>query len=545
MKKILSLVLALAMVLMVGAAFADPAATPTLPTANVSITNMVVGDEVSLYKIIKWDTTTSNWAFDGITVASPYETVDKLVTALNSNSPAAAVMAVASAVKTAATAETSPKTAVNTVTLDGTTYTYNAEVGSYLALVKGADGYAYNPMILSVNFTNPTTGAGSTIDANTAVYGTTVVAKKQNVTLTKEVNTAATGYSDVTAPADQKKGVAVGDTIPFIVRTVTPNYGANYTNPVFTITDTLSTGLTMTDAQQTAIVVKNNGSTLSAKENDEDTVYDYTIVPSASGYTITFSAAYLHSVKPNTDVTVEYTATVNAKAVMHNVEQYDNDVNLVYSNSPDTTDNSLHDETHHYTFSIDASLLGGQGGDEVTKELVKIEMDNNGNPIYAWETSDTTTWSSITPLQGATFTLTRSDGEVYNATSDANGYLHFTGLDAATYTLAETSAPAGYKFSTAGIPVVISATYNSDQTLASYTITVDGNKTSTYTATNSGGWTSTTTIDDEADTTGIVNERGVTLPSTGGIGTTIFYIVGGLLVIGAAVILVARRKAHD
>ena len=42
-----------------------------------------------------------------------------------------------------------------------------------------------------------------------------------------------------------------------------------------------------------------------------------------------------------------------------------------------------------------------------------------------------------------------------------------------------------------------------------------------------------------------VNICGVELPSTGGIGTTIFYVLGGLLVVGAAVILVARRKAHD
>ena len=43
----------------------------------------------------------------------------------------------------------------------------------------------------------------------------------------------------------------------------------------------------------------------------------------------------------------------------------------------------------------------------------------------------------------------------------------------------------------------------------------------------------------------VINNSGTTLPSTGGIGTTIFYILGGLLVVGAAVILVARRKAHD
>lgn len=520
MKKLISLVLTLAMIMMVGAAFAEAPAS-TLPTAEVSITNMVVGDQVSLYKIIKWDTAASNWAFNGITVTG-YDTVEALVTALQGSNSSAAMTALAAAVGT--------QQLVETTELTSTTYAKTVEVGSYLALVKGADGYTYNPMVLSVNFADPTTGAGSTINADTAVTGTTTVAKKQQVTLEKEVNTT-----------DKKQDVAVGDTVDFIVRTVTPNYGENYTSPVFKITDTLSTGIEMTEAQQAAIVVKNGaGETLEAGADK-----DYTITATASGYEINFTAAYLHEVKTNTAITVEYSATINAKAVMHNVEQYDNDVTLEFSNSPSTTDDSLHDETKHYTFSIDASLLGGQGGDDVTKELVKVGVDAaTGEVITKWETSDKTTWESISPLQGATFTLV-GNGHTYYATSDAKGYLNFTGLDAGEYTLTETSAPAGYKFSTAGVPVVISATYNTDGTLNTYTITINNNATSTYTATNNGGWTSTTTINEEADTTGIINEKGVTLPSTGGIGTTIFYVLGGLLIVGAAIILVARRKADE
>jgi len=523
MKKIISLVLALAMVALCVSALADDLtpATSALPRADIQITNLESGDTVKLYKIAKWDTTASDWAFDGTFSINGYDTVDDLVAAIN-NDGSATSAAIANAIGSKATENE------GTANTSGV-YTYNAEVGMYLALVTTTTANVYNPMILSVNFTNPTTGEGGTVDATSAASGTNAKVKKTHVTLEKEVKTE-----------DKKQDVAVGDTVDFIVRTVTPNYGDNYQNPVFRITDTLSTGIEMTDAQQDAIVVKNGAGDTLVEGDDKD----YTITASSSGYEISFTATYLHAVKANTAITVEYSATVNAKAVMHNVEEYVNDVDLEFSNSPTTTDDSLHDDTKHYTFSIDASLLGSAGGDEVTKELVKIAKDNNGDPIYAWETSDTTTWRTINPLQGAEFTLVGND-HTYTATSDPNGYLNFTGLDVGEYVLTEISAPAGYKFSTTGVPVVISATYNTDGTLATYSITVDSNKTSTYTATNAGEWTSTTTINDTAKTTGIVNEEGVTLPSTGGIGTTIFYILGGLLVVGAAVILVARRKAQD
>lgn len=531
MKKILALVLALAMILMVGAVYAD-GETPTLPKADISISNLETNDEVTLYKIIKWnpDKTDANgkaapdWDFNGITVTG-YDTVEALVAALNGTDATAAMTALVNAVS-------DTQKVVNAQKVTGTSFTYNAEVGSYLALVKAAGATMYNPMVLSVNFTNPTTGAGGTLDADTAVTGSNGIAKKQPVTVNKEVE-----------GDDEKHDVAVGDTVPFLVHTQTPNYGSNYTDPVFTITDTLSEGLTLTADQQTAIEVVVDG-TDPVEKLVKGT--DYTITPSTTGYTINFTKSYLLKAKANTAVTVKYTATVNEKAeVMHNVEQYDNDVDIVFSNSPSTTDSSLHDETHHYTFSIDASLLGSAGGDDITKELVKIGVDEDTNEVItSWKTGNATSWTEITPLQGAAFTLT-GNGHTYEATSDGNGYLNFTGLDVGEYTLTEISAPAGYKFSTAGVPVVISATYNTDGTLNTYTIKINNTATSTYTATNEGGWTSSTTINNDADTTGIINEKGVTLPSTGGIGTTIFYILGGLLVIGAAVVLVARRKAHD
>ncbi|MGC4018058.1 MAG: LPXTG cell wall anchor domain-containing protein [Muricomes sp.] len=104
--------------------------------------------------------------------------------------------------------------------------------------------------------------------------------------------------------------------------------------------------------------------------------------------------------------------------------------------------------------------------------------------------------------------------------------------------------PDGYTLNTKEYPVVISATYNEDGTLNSYTITIDGNATSTYTATYEG---ETKVIEKtEIGSTGIVNTKLSELPSTGGIGTYIFTI-GGIVLMGAAAgfyFLSRRRKAE-
>jgi len=540
MKKILSLVLALAMILTLGAAFAgdtepetDTPETPaainwaSTPTGTVSISNLEVGDTVSLYKFIGWNADKSDWDF--VVPVTGYTKVEDLVAALNGENASAAMTAIVNAVASA--------DPVNTpAALTGNSFSANVAVGSYIALTTTSSANVYNPMVLSVNFADPETAANGTVDASTATTGESGVAKKQPVTLEKEVNSE-----------DKKSDIAAGDTIPFKVTTVTPNYGTNYTDPYFVLTDTLSTGLEMTTAQQSAISVKTGETALSAKENAEDTEYDYELAATANGYTITFSKAYLNKVKANTTVTIEYEATVTKDAEFHQVDEFENEVTAEFSNKPTGEHGSLTDDTHHYTFSIDAKLFGSSSGDDITKELKKIAKDANGEVITAWETTSQNSWTKEEALQGAHFELRQGTTVVKSADSGADGRLTFEGLDAGEYTLYETSAPAGYKFNTEGIPVKIEATYDTEGLLTEYSITINGENTSTYSVTTVNEHISTVTLKDEpvAKTTGLINEPGVTLPSTGGIGTTIFYVLGGLLVVGAAIVLVARRKEHD
>ena len=116
----------------------------------------------------------------------------------------------------------------------------------------------------------------------------------------------------------------------------------------------------------------------------------------------------------------------------------------------------------------------------------------------------------------------------------------FSGLDDGYYRLTETKAPEGYNKLESPIEFTISATHDensSDPKLTDLT----GNVTS-------GEATFTSSLTGETDgslTTNVVNESGSTLPSTGGIGTTIFYVVGGILMVGAAILLITKKRAEN
>lgn len=196
-------------------------------------------------------------------------------------------------------------------------------------------------------------------------------------------------------------------------------------------------------------------------------------------------------------------------------------------------------------------------GEEVSHELTKIGP------------SDKTTTKEA-PLGGAVFTLTKLDDNdnptttTYTATSTTasdtvrGGQLTFKGLDAGKYTLVETSAPEGYSVDSTVHTVEIKAEYNEDKTLKSYSVIID-NKDATHPGTtfkyekNSDGKIEITEPDNDNDgiiddTVKLKNTPISELPSTGGIGTTLFTI-GGVALMAVAVALLAvimkKRKMAE
>lgn len=527
MKKILSLVLALAMILTLGAAFAaEPtefaggAFTGTAET-TISATNLDSGDKVYYIQLLEW-----NGANDGSANPAAADAW-KLTTAGQTAGITIEELLNGITATEAATIATNLVSVTGTeMTTSDTTATATVSTGLYyLRAVATADDTIYNPAFVSADYYE---GGNSVSFAGN--IGSSAVVKKSSVDFDKKVN-----------ETDEYKwnDVKPGDVIPYKITTKIPAYGANYDDAKFEVTDTFSTGLEL-DGD---ITVKYGETTVTASNDD------VTITPKEdkSGFTVTFKKSYLLAITRNvTSVEITYSGKVTSAAPA-NVNPLDNTADLVFTNKPGETKDK-HDITRHYTFSIDANALGKDS--LITRELMKIGLDQNGDPITG-VTKETVHENEVAPLAGASFTLTPvtpTTGTAKTIDSDSTGRIVFKGLDAGEYTLVENSAPSGYVRDSRTYTVKIIPTY--DETvkdlLKSYKVEFYLGETKVTTAnfTCTGGTKVTeSTLEDATQFIG--NTQGTELPSTGGIGTTIFYVLGGLLVVGAAIVLVARRKARD
>lgn len=441
-------------------------------------------------------------------------------------------------------------------------YAKTLNVGIYLILVTenaDKDMTAYNPMVASVYYSiegsgdnNVAIGGSVSAGDDFEVNGQAVFAKSMNPTITKEI------VSPLETP-DNKYGndTAIGDVIEFKVATSFPSYSDAYTEVEFDIVDTLSKGLSFTSENPVKSITVGGSPATTGK---------YTTKIEGQVMTISFNDSAYILENRGKEVVVQYTAALNSNAGF-NFDKNTNTVKAEYTNNPTTKEKGETEEkrTYHYTFGIDASINGI--GSEITKELLKTgEVITNG--VTTQE-----------PLNGAVFSLTKlgadgtETGTVYTTTSgegvgidkDAegnplpdndrkNGYLQFLGLDAGKYVLQETQAPDGYSLNPVKIPVEIKASYNTDGTLESYQILVDGKvveengteKDSKYTATYEKNTKNEIIVKPgnvNSDTQNIPNTRLISLPSTGGIGTTIFTIGGcAIMIIAAGLYFASRRK---
>lgn len=427
-------------------------------------------------------------------------------------------------------------------------FTANLTAGTWMVLVTGTVDEVYNPMIVSINYkteADDSTSSGSNnelqpgeVDANSnwGLSETVAYAKSTKPSIDKEIvgSTTAEGTSNTDASLNNKgNDVAVGDIVNYQIKTNIPSYSKQYTEVIVKISDTLSEGLTLNTES-----IKINGKAVDSNMGS--------LTSTASGFDFIINSDYALA-HGKDEVTVTYSATVNNQA-KKNFDPNTNTAKLVYSNDPSTKEKTKETEskTYTYTFSIGAALSASiQNYSQKINQIVKVDAD--GKVISTSKKESNVEADKVIEVKsGAEFTLTnKATGKAYTAVTGADGGLTFEGLDAGEYTLVETKAPAGFTLSNKEIPVVIAATYTTEGRLATLTITIDGEKTSTYTATYNKEGT-VDTISNTTVVTNVTNTKLSSLPSTGGMGTYLFTIIGVVVMAGAAgAFFISRRKGSE
>lgn len=542
MKKIMALLLGLVMAL---------AMCMTAFAADTSLTiNTTAGHTYKIYQILKGD-----------------------VSGLSDGKGTLANVEVGSSVTDAsATAEAIVNALMNKADgeLGNAAYAY-VKGGNEVATVTGtgsavtttlAEGY----YVVTDEYT--TTGSDSLSRYLVAVAGpTTMEPKTETPSIDKKiVDTDKNAAMDDNSKTDT---AAIGDTIEYEITGSVPNYDG-YTYYYYVVDDTLSKGLTL-DADSFAVKV---GDTTLTKGSD---YYVYT-TNNADG-TTNFRLAFENIKNYTVDaaISIKYNATVNEDAVI-GTDPNTNTAKLIYSNNPSQSDRG---DKEGVPGEPGGNVPTGETPDYITKTYVTqiklTKVDQDGNALNGAEFTLTGTNLTKVKFTTATNFTEAADGSYYKLKSGAytetaptdetadlyestttkytkttstnvveasgsgasanvkafvgdDGILYFTGLDKGTYTLTETTTPTGFN-------TIDPINFEIKGTIDGATATVGGNIT--WSSDNQNlTW-------NEASQTfeiTITNIAGKLLPSTGGIGTTIFYVAGTILVLGAAVLLITKKR---
>ncbi|MCC8196882.1 MAG: isopeptide-forming domain-containing fimbrial protein [Ruminococcus sp.] len=360
-----------------------------------------------------------------------------------------------------------------------------------------------------------------------------------------------------------KTDANIEDTITYYLTASLPTDYDSYSTYKLIFHDTPSDGLTY-NAGSVKVYVYTSKADATAHTNGTQ-VYtgDYAVSPDTEGatsFTVTISDTKSLTTDGTTAIAtdsssliqVEFTATLNEEAIIGGNGNPD-EAYLEYSNDMygTGTGESIHDIVITWTYELDVTKVDE---DEQTKTLdgaqfVLYRLNDSGEKEYVIVDSDN-------KVDGWDTDKTKA------STLESNsGVFSVIGLDVGTYYLEETKAPSGYNKMSDVVKIVIAAEHSSIEgmTEAEYADYLSTYAVTTYTwltddALKLDDLTITMTIADKVDgpksfdTTGgtvsitVTNNTGAALPSTGGIGTTIFYIVGGVLVVGAIILLITKKR---
>ena len=500
--KILSVALLVALVLSLGItnAFAQTVpegATAAADKATITISNAAKGETYSIYKLfsatVAGNEENGSIAYTG-TIPEGLGTYFSKDTAGNITATAAAVSGdsmsdgLKAALKTWAASAAATATAVS----DGSVLNFvNLDYGYYVVTTTQGE------QAITVDSTFPN---ANIVDKNTT-----------NITAVKSVD---------------DKDVYIGQTVTYTGTFDTTNYNGETKIYQYTITDTLPDFLTDVKVVSVSIVEKGAGESGADKTTSIDT-YNGKAFP-AAGIVLSWT----------TD------GTINGNSL------YKNGAQIIVQYSAKVTDKA----------KINAANVN-----KITITPSSGESKNSEEEIWTYGTGLQKVDENKKPLAGAKFkvtglTATGSNGDyictAYDPTNididhstelecDAQGQLMIVGLPSdVTLTVTETEAPDGYNklLNTESLTV---QKLSHEVKKESRTIYYDANGKVTSNETETSYTKETYDPDLLVLNLQVINQKGTQLPSTGGIGTTIFYVVGGVLVLAAIILLVTKKRMSE
>lgn len=368
----------------------------------------------------------------------------------------------------------------------------NVDKGYYLIVETELDGNADTYSLVMLN----------TADQDNV----TVTSKEDSPTFEKKIK-EKNDSTGVESGWQDGADYDINDVVPFKLQgTVPQNYGA-YNTYKYVFHDKMSSGLTF-DASSVVVKVDetaiNSGYSVVTKSLEDDCTFEVRFE----------NLKDISAVTAGCTITVEYNATLNDKAVIGSAGN-PNEAKLEYSNNPygDDTGKTPWDKVIAFTY-----------------QLVANKVDKDGKPV-----------------EGAGFTLYKwsDDESKYVAVgSEIKGVttFNFNGIDAGKYKLVESTVPDGYT-KAEDLEFTVVATYDTENLEPKFgTLTI---KAGDKVISEGEDKVFTVNLAEGIFTTKVVNLTGTTLPSTGGMGTTVFYVVGGGLMAVAVVLLVTKKRMEN
>lgn len=417
-----------------------------------------------------------------------------------------------------------------TITTEADAKAFAVEVAKYLtdpAAGTGTDSITVSgPGYYLIKNTSVGEGEVFTDYILRVVGDVTVNPKSGKPTLDKQIRHNETGLWGVVGDNQ------IGDTVEFRTLTTVPIV-SGYTQYTYVIHDEMSAGLTSNVRSNEDVTIKVNDETVLDKNYYTVTVDEV----NTNKFTVTVDV--LNAIKDgkmvegNTLYTY-YTGILNEKAKVYNDGKQDNKAYLEYSNNPHdhaTTNSTPVKVVYDWTFKMGVKKVDGADGTPLTDAKFVLSKEKNcdlGAIGDDGQPHNTENLISLIKNSDGSYTVAPAgyNGSVVNVITA--GDITINGLDDATvYYLYETKAPAGYNRLTAAVRFEITATYSDA-----------GDNCTSVTATVNNDVQSSVSVN-------VRNNKGSTLPSTGGIGTTLFYVIGGVLMAVAAVLLVTKKRMNN